>query len=489
VKFWRALLLIALVGFGIRVAYVAIAKGDACKVTVGGNVIGSYPTQCAVGDQIFYNTEADALASGRGFVDPLWSVNHPGQPAPEAADHPPLTAVVLAPVSWLSERPPVSWIAGDSLHSNMREHRYTMVVFGTVLIVLVGILGRRVGRRHGSNGDVVGLVAAAIAALTPDIWVNDGLVMSETITSVVVVLTLLYALDAVEKPTVKRIALLGALCSLCALARAELLLFVPLLVVPIAWLRARSWAALGVGVGASILVLAPWVGFNLARFDQPTFISTNDGLALSGSNCDPVYYGDGTGLTSFDTAAGCTSDPLPPGDQSEVARVYRNRARRYIDHHLGRAPVVALARVGRTWSLFRPADMITYNKGEGREEWETRLGLAAFYPTLVAAIAGVVVLWRRRRRWWCLILVSPAIVVTLSSAATYGQTRFRAAAEPSMAVLAAVAGVAAFEWLRSRQRSERAPESAPPEAAEMAPLRGSGGSGMLRSWGVNHVAT
>jgi 4-amino-4-deoxy-L-arabinose transferase-like glycosyltransferase len=444
VKFGRALLLIAIVAFGIRVAYVAFAKSESCAVRVAGVERGSYPSECAVGDQLFYNTEANTLADGRGFVEPLWGVTHPGEKAPPAADHPPLTVIVLAPVSWIVERPPVHWFAGDDLDANVREHRYTMVLLGTLLVVLIGLLGRRVA------GEPVGLIAAAIAAVSPNIWVNDGLVMSETITSVVVVGALLLAVATWERPNARRLAGLGALCSLAALARAELVLFLPLLAVPAAWRGEQRLRNVAIAVGASALVLAPWVGYNLARFEKPTFISTNDGLALSGSNCDPVYYGKGTGLTAFDTRAGCIDHPAPAGDQSQVAQVYRDRARAYVRAHLGRAPVVVLARVGRTWSVFRPADMIQYNTGEGRETWVTRLGLIAYYPTLVAAVAGALIMWRRRNRANLRILLVPAIVVTVGSAFTYGQTRFRAAAEPSLAVLAAIAVVAAIASVRSR---------------------------------------
>src|SRR5262249_50655205 len=157
--------------------------------------------------------------------------------------------------------------------------------------------------------------------------------------------------------------------------------------------------------------------------------------ALAGSNCAPVYSGAGIGLTSFQP--GCLDDPPPPGDQSQVAKVYRKRAFHYMRTHAGRAVLVAFARVGRTWSLYRPFDMVKFNENEGREPWVTRFGIFAYYATLIFAIAGGVLLWQRRKRWYLWILVVPAIVVTLSSAATYGQTRFRAAAEPSLAVLAA----------------------------------------------------
>jgi asparagine N-glycosylation enzyme membrane subunit Stt3 len=97
---------------------------------------------------------------------------------------------------------------------------------------------------------------------------------------------------------------------------------------------------------------------------------------------------------------------------------------------------------------------------EGREEWVTRLGLVAFYPTLIGAVAGAVVLWRRRRRAELWVLLVPAVAVTFGAAISYGQTRFRAAAEPSLAILAAVAGVALVSWLRRRYTLTTADSSA-----------------------------
>ena len=372
IKFGWALLAIVVVGFGVRVAYVAIAKRGPCEVRVAGAPPASYPSACAVGDQLFYNAEADRLAKGDGFVEPLWNVTHPGENPPPAADHPPLTVMVLAPVSWLVEHQPIASIAGDSIDANVREQRYAMVVLGTALVLLIGLLGRRIG------GDGVGLVAAGIAAISPNIWVNDGLVMSETITGLIVVGAMLLAVSSRKEPTPTRVAALGVLCGLAALARAELILLIPLLVIPIAFRRPNRWRRVLTGLLASVIVITPWVAFNESRFHQPTFISTNDGIALAGSNCRAVYYGAGTGLTSFQK--GCLDDPPPPGDQSDVAKVYRKRAFHYMRTHAGRAVVVVFARVGRTWSLYRPLDMVSYNKQEGRESWVTRPRPAAVLP-------------------------------------------------------------------------------------------------------------
>jgi 4-amino-4-deoxy-L-arabinose transferase-like glycosyltransferase len=423
-RFWRILLLIALAALALRVAYVAFAKTN----------------QPIHGDQLFYNAEANRLARGDGFLEPFdpqalsRGVIREGKDP--AADHPPLTVLVLAPVSFVTSQALI-------------PQRLTMAVLGTGAVVVIGLLARRLA------GDRAGWIAAGIAAIYPNLWVNDGLIMSETLAALVVALALLYAYRLIREPNIWNALIVGALCGLGALTRAELVLLVPLLAVPAALVArsvasAQRWKLAGVGVLAAAVLIAPWVGYNLARFDEPTYLSTNDGIALIGSNCDSVYFGDGIGLTDLKCLGG-----NPRGDQSVDSKIYRDRAFDYIRAHKQRSVVVAFARVGRTWSAFRPWDMVSYNKGEGREGWVTTLGLIAFYPLLIAAIAGWVVMRRRRRRSWPLLV--PVLIVTIASAATYGQTRFRVPAEPTLVVFAAVAiaAVAARDWPARRKQPAR----------------------------------
>jgi hypothetical protein len=455
-RFGRVLLVIVAVAFGIRVAYVAIAKAGPCPVVLpDGKRVGSSPSSCLRGDELFYNAEANYVAAGHGFREPLSAFTHPGEKPPPAADHPPLTVFVLTPVSWLTDHAPLSWVISESLHDHVREHRYTMVVLGTLLVGLIGLLGRRVG------GDTVGLVAAAIAAVSPNVWVNDGLVMSETLTALTVVGALLVTLWWRERPSWRRAGLLGVVCGVAVLARVEFVLLFPLLVIVVAWSipgspRARAQQAL-LAFAAMLVVISPWVGFNLARFHDPTFVSTNDGLTLAGANCDASYRGSGTGFWALECAA-----HTPNGDQSVVSSALRRRGLDYAKAHTGRAPIVVLARLGRTWSLFRPADMIRLNTGEDREEWVTRLGLIAYYPTLVLAIVGAVVLARRRAFVALWVLLVPVLIVTINTVITYGQTRFRAGAEPSLALLAAVGAVALIGRVRHKVRADSADGAHPP---------------------------
>jgi 4-amino-4-deoxy-L-arabinose transferase-like glycosyltransferase len=449
------LLAIVAVGFGVRVSYVAFAKAGPCRAyDAAGKVLATSPSKCLQGDELFYNSEANFVANGHGFNEPYNAFFHPGRKEQPAADHPPLTVLVLTPVSWLADREPISGWLGEPQHDHVREQRYTMVVLGTILVGLVGLLGRRAGRAIGrpTFGETVGLVAAGIAALSPNIWVNDGLVMSETLTALAVVCALLSSFRFWARPTLLRAAGLGALCGVCALARVEFGLMAVLLGVVIPCALHKSWFdrstfAISAVVAAAIVV-APWVGFNLARFEDPTFISTNDGITLAGANCDATYHGGGIGLW---TLGSCTGSLDLPGDQSQQSSQYRHRALDYIDAHKSRVPIVVSVRVARTWGLFRPLDMVSFNAGEDRERWVTRLGLVAYYPTLLFAIVGAVVLWRRRRKGVLWVLGTPMIVVTIGAVITYGQTRFRAPAEPALAVLAAVGIVTGIEHLRARR--------------------------------------
>jgi 4-amino-4-deoxy-L-arabinose transferase-like glycosyltransferase len=410
-RFWRVLLLIALAAFVVRVAYVGLVER----------------TEPIVGDQLFYSAEAERLAEGDLFMEPFNPFPPPLIGEDPAADHPPLTVMVLTPASYLTD-------------PNGSAQRLTMSVLGTGTVIVIGLLARQLA------GDRAGWIAAGIAAIYPNLWVNDGLIMSEALAGLTVALALLYAYRLIRRPNLPTALLVGALCGLAALTRAELVLLVPLLAVPAA-LVARSvanavqWKLAGATVLAAAFLIAPWVGYNLYRFEEPTFLSTNDGIALLGSNCDSVYSGRGMGLTDLTCLGGKIR-----GDQSVDSKIYRERAFDYIGEHKPRFVLVSFARVGRTWSAFRPWDMVDYNKGEGREGWVTVLGLVAFYPLLVGAIAGVVVLRRRGRRVWPLLV--PALIVTISSAATYGQTRFRVPAEPSIVVLAAIAiaAIVGREW-------------------------------------------
>jgi 4-amino-4-deoxy-L-arabinose transferase-like glycosyltransferase len=399
-------------------------------------------------DAAYYELQARVLADGQGYVDPFSSFAGQEHRAGEAADHPPLTVFALVPVAWVGER------LGVDDETSRLAMRFEIALVGLGVVVLVALLGREVA------GDRTGLIAAVIAAVYPYLWVNDGLIMSEAFAAAAVVAAMLLTLRLCRRhaPGLGIAFGLGAVCGVAALARAELVLLAPLLALPLlASLRAvpldRRVGVVGIVALGALVVVGPWVAFNLGRFDEPTFISTNDGIALLGSNCDPVFSGRFIGLTDLDR---CIPRHPPPGDQSQVSQRYRQDAIDYVrDGREGQFLRVEAARIGRDWGLFRPMQMLDWNEGEGRPRWVTGLGMVFYYPLVALAIGGVVVLRRRRVRQWPLLM--PPIVVTLGTLVSYGQTRFRVPAEPSIVVLAAVA----LGALAARRWPER-PDPAPP---------------------------
>ncbi len=111
--------------------------------------------------------------------------------------------------------------------------------------------------------------------------------------------------------------------------------------VPVAVRVAQPWSRrLGyLGLAAlAVVVLAPWTVYNVGRFDEPVWVSTNDGLTLIGANCDRQYDGPDPGL--WDIAC------LPPGsftdaqsqDQSAVNLDYRRLAMDYVWANKGDLP-------------------------------------------------------------------------------------------------------------------------------------------------------
>ena len=287
-----------------------------------------------------------------------------------------------------------------------------------------------------------------IAAIYPNLWVNDGLVMSETLATLAVALAILLAYRFIRRPSVASAAWVGVACGLAMLARAELGLLLPLMVLPVVlFLRALSFkrqiVMFVVACLAAGLVVSPWLVANLTRFDEPVFFSTNDGLTLCGANLHRTYYGQGTGLWALD----CAGFPVPNGDRSVVSNALRSDGLHFIRTHLGRLPVVVAVRIARVWSLDAPGMMASYNQNEGREPWVSWAGFFLFWLLVPFAVVGGVLL--RRRRVPITPLVAQFVIVTVTAAAIYGIVRFRVPAEVSLVVLAAVAVDA---WWASRTR-------------------------------------
>lgn len=399
-RFWRTLLLIVLAALALRVGYVLLAKRH----------------EPARGDQIYYVAQANTLARGDGFTDP--------RDGSQTAEHPPLTALVLTPTAWVAEQLSPG---GD----HVLPMRLSMTIVGAAVVLVIGLLGRAVA------GDRAGWLAAVIAAVYPNLWINDGLVMSEALATLSVALAILLTYRFIRAPKPSTAAWVGVAIAAAMLARAELGLLLPLMVLPVALMLValpftRRILLFLLACGVSLAVVSPWLIANLTRFDEPVLFSTNDGLTLCGANLPNTWYGEGTGVWALD----CAAIPVH-GDRSVVSNTLRKRGLEYIGDHLSRLPVVVAVREARVWSLYAPGFMANYNVNEGRDVEVSWAGFFAFWILVPCAVVGTVVL--RRRRVPITPLVSQFAVVVVTAAAIYGLVRFRVPAEVSLVVLAAVA--------------------------------------------------
>jgi 4-amino-4-deoxy-L-arabinose transferase-like glycosyltransferase len=397
-RFWPLVGVVTAVGLALRLLFVAL-------VTVHDKVVG---------DQVFYSAQALTNVGGRWFEQPFAA----GMPA---ADHPPMTALLLTPITWVTQH-----------GSFITAQRVFTALVGTLAIALMAVFGRML------RGPLTGVVAAAILALYANVWVNDGLILSEPHMVVFMVLTLIAGLRVVRAPTLGNAALLGALVGLLALTRSELLLLVAVLVVPLLLIghAGDRRAALGqaaLAIGACIVVIAPWVTWNQTRFAAPVTLSTQDGLSLAGANCAETYSWSNLGGYSLRCALAVPVDPA--SDPSERSEVMRRAGLRYKGDHLSRLPAVEGARVVRLWSLGWVGQIANEGVAEGRPAWATYLGDLQFWILAPLAVIGARRL-RRGERW---LLLAVPVCVTLVVLLFNYQWRVRVAAEPSIVALAAVA--------------------------------------------------
>lgn len=398
-RFWLLLGLIAAAGLVWRVIYIT-------KVSRG---YANY------GDPYFYHRQAIFLANGRGFADPAkWRAT--GQYV-ATSFHPPLYPMTLSISSFLG-------------YSSYFAHRLVSCVIGAGVVVVVGLVGRRVA------GIGAGLIAAFLAAAYPNLWMIDGILFPEGLFALTIGLTILAAYRVRSHPNYLSAALLGGSIALAALTRGEAIMLVAFLVLPITLLmRDLAWSKrlllLVVALLATGAVMAPWTFRNLTTFKEPVLVSSNGDAVLAFANCDQVYSGPFIGFWYHR----CPKT-APTGDESQVALAYREMGLRYIKSHLGELPTVVAARVGRIWGVYRPIQSVEFSTGEGRPLWAAKAGLFVYWGLVPLALLGAWLTFKRRVT--LIPLVAQIVLVTFTAATVYATTRFALPGDVAVIVLAAV---------------------------------------------------
>lgn len=441
-RFAFALGVIVLIGLGVRLA--TIHSDPGCQLVDFRDPGAIDPDRCVdLSDASHYFNAIRNDAEGEWFTVPRLS----GEGNEPTALHPPGFAAAMSVVWRLGLRTP------DGLRS-------VLALAGCATIALTGLLGRRVATR---NGEVVGLLAAGLVALHPLAWAVDTRLMSEALFAPCALATSLLAYRYLERPGLGRATAVGLGLGVTSLFRLEALAGAIVLLVPLCLFgpapgvggwgerlrpRAAKAAALAAGVGLVALTVAPWAAVNHGRFHQPVLLTTTTGYGIRLANCDDTYS---SGETFALQSPRCITevndpavqarlgvDPPPNPDESDGNETFMTINRQFLSDNAGRAPVVALARVGRLWGLYDPLGTVDgFEPIERRGPLRTKIGMFVGLALLGLAVPGALQL-RRDGVALSPLLVWP-ILATLLAVIDLALVRFRAAADPSLAILAAVA--------------------------------------------------
>ena len=194
-------------------------------------------------------------------------------------------ATTYYPVGYIGALGAVVWLVGQTpIPENVSM---TAAMFNLVLGVGTVALTFEVGRRLFDNR--IGLIAAAVLALWPNVVFHTAVILTETLFMFLVVaaVLLLVALPAAtERIRWGRLAAFGVILALSALVRPISLMFLPVLLVVLvvagtSWRSAIGYA--GAATLAVVLVLMPWTIRNARATDSFVPISTNlgDNLCMS----------------------------------------------------------------------------------------------------------------------------------------------------------------------------------------------------------------
>jgi len=391
-RFAWAMVVIVVVAFGVRLAWVLYAGRDPVGLR----------------DPLFYREFAERIASGKGYVLPE------GDPT---AYYPIGWPAVLAANIWLTR------------HLHLPEDiplwaGIMNAAFGAATVAIVGVITRRVVNA------AAGVAAAAVLALFPGQIFYTATLLSEPLFGVLLVSTLLALVPPTGRDlTTRRLLGAGVLLGAAALTRPLSLMVLPFLA--IAWAYARWGGAktlrsvVLVGAGALILIV-PWTVRNVVRMGEVIPISTN-----TGDNLCIGHNPKATGAFSLPeecfkgfSARGTTEDEL------RRYRVLTNRAIDYTIHHPQNE--VPLLWWRTYWTYYTDDDGLkevesfgedTFIPPRGRLEFST-VANAYWWGVVALAIAGVGALWTRAD-WRRLVVLAFLVAMFVSPLPFFGDARFK----------------------------------------------------------------
>ncbi|MCB1029331.1 MAG: hypothetical protein KDB24_16390, partial [Microthrixaceae bacterium] len=366
-----------------------------------------------------------------------------------------------------TSQPPLFVVVLGLLRLVAKSRLAMAVSLGALSTVTVGLVWWAARREFGR---MAGLFALGFAALYVHVLIQGGLVMSEVLAQLLVGALLVVAPDALRHRRPVPVAALGVLCGLLALTRAELLLLVPVLGLALLARGLRSGGA-PTNVATTVRVLLAPAAFSLAftAVYSPWYWYTNEvlgrpvpssgaGFYQLATSCEPSLRGPLVGYRD----EVCLANAYREIWDLEATRLELDRrsdelnwdeaaqdlaAERLAAADVNMLPVRGI-RIARGLGLYRPFDTANLEADEQLQGpgWLANVQVLQWLMLMVLAVPGVIVAWRRRMPLEHVAGLAAATVIALGLG--FGLSRYRAALDPAVVLLAGVGAARLWAWAR-----------------------------------------
>ena len=292
---------------------------------------------------------------------------------------------------------------------------------------LIYLIAYRVFRE--TNGERIGLIAAALFAFWPDLIEISAMLMTETLYLFFTVLTAYLFVRAYQSPKNFWLAfLLGVVTGLAILTRPPLLLFAPVLIY--CYYRIKQYRSISIYLISLIAVLLPWTLRNYLLYHQ-VIITTLIGEYN-------LWVGNTLASDGGQIAGGF--NPVTTFVAEHGISGLHSAARQALASFVGLHPFafirLCVIRFIRFFSLIRPMGFWFYQQGLSQAIFIAS-SLAWIAVAFVAGFIGMAVALAREKTAILRYLVVLALTAPLPLLLTVVQSRYRFQIYPFLALFAA----------------------------------------------------
>jgi 4-amino-4-deoxy-L-arabinose transferase-like glycosyltransferase len=261
-----------------RWARVLVALQLAAVLVLGGVTVARFHVWAPVDERQHYDYVQKVAEDHRlPLIDDLVSpeveaITERTWPRPAVID--PRT-LGLAGRSYEAFQPPLYYLLAAPVFAAVPDHRDKLTalrLFDLALVLVAIALLWRIGVRVAPRAPLLPFAAALAVVLWPGVLVRAITASNAPLELALATALLLVLWRLLEHGVRRRAIAAGALLGACVLTKSTLIYMAPLVLVVLAldWRARRDTLAVVIALALPLLMLAPWLAFNLDRYDALT---------------------------------------------------------------------------------------------------------------------------------------------------------------------------------------------------------------------------